>query len=78
MNFLRRDFAPALVDLDRAIELSPKHIAAISGRALTLLGLGRIDEARATLLEALDLNPWLSERALLEKGGALAPKGEEI
>ena len=78
VNFLRRDFAPALVDLDRAIELSPKHIAAISGRALTLLGLGRIDEARATLLEALDLNPWLSERALLEKGGALAPKGEEI
>lgn len=78
VNFLRQDYAPALVDLDRAIALSPKHVAAISGRALTLLGLGRIDEARDSLREALALNPWLSERALIEKGGPLAPKGEDI
>lgn len=78
VNYLRQDFTPALKDLDRAIELSPKHIAAISGRALTLLGLGRLDEARVSLREALELNPWLSERALLEKGGPLAPKGQDI
>ncbi len=78
VNFLRQDFASALLDLDVALELSPNHVAALSGRALTLLGLKRIDEARSVLIAALELNPWLSERALLEPGGALVPPGEDI
>lgn len=78
VNFLRQDFAAALPDLDTALELSPNHIAAMSGRALTLLGLKRHDEARLALSDALELNPWLSERALLEPGGALVPPGEDI
>ncbi len=77
-NYLRRDFQAALPDLDKAIELSPNHVAAISGRALTLLGLQRIDEARETLLQALELNPWLSERHLMGENGPLALPGEEI
>ncbi|MEM6660474.1 MAG: tetratricopeptide repeat protein, partial [Pseudomonadota bacterium] len=51
---------------------------AISGRALTLLGLQRLEEARAALSQALDLNPWLSERALLAPGGPLEPPGQDI
>mgnify|MGYP000371472493 CR=1 FL=1 len=46
VNYLRQDFAPALKDLDRAIELSPNHIAALSGRALTpaeAMGWGLVD-----------------------------------
>jgi tetratricopeptide (TPR) repeat protein len=78
INFLREDFAAALVDLDRALELSPDHVGAQSGRALTLMNLGRIDEARSQLLDALENNPWLSERFLLAKGAPLAPKGEDI
>jgi tetratricopeptide (TPR) repeat protein len=77
-HFLRQDYQAALPDLDRAIELSPNHVAAISGKALTLLGLKRVDEARETLQQALKLNPWLSERHLLDAGGPLAPKGEDI
>ena len=77
-HYLRHDFRSALPDLDKAIELSPNHVAAISGRALTLLGLGRVDEARATLLQALELNPWLSERHLIAKDGPLALPGEDI
>ncbi|WP_299848542.1 hypothetical protein [uncultured Roseovarius sp.] len=65
VNFLRQDFATALPDLDRAIELSPRHIAALAGRALTLVGLERKAEAALSLRAALALNPWLSERALL-------------
>lgn len=65
VNFLRQDFAAALPDLDRAIELSPRHVAAIAGKALTLVGLERKAEAAVSLREALALNPWLSERALL-------------
>ena len=78
VNYLRQDFAAALRDLDIAIELSPNHVAALSGRALSLLGLQRLDEARDALNYALQLNPWLSERALLEPGGLLDPPGKDI
>lgn len=78
VQYLRQNYAVALVDLDRALELSPNHVAAMSGRALSLLGLGRLDEARAALAEALDLNPWLPERSLVAPGGALEPKGQDI
>ncbi|KPA23128.1 Tetratricopeptide repeat protein [Shimia sp. SK013] len=66
VNFLRSDFQSALPDLERAIVLSPQHVAAMSGRALTLIGLGRKDEAQEALAEALALNPWLPERSLLQ------------
>ena len=78
VQFIRQDYPSALVDLDRTLELSPNHIAARAGRALTLLGLGRKDEARTDLKQALALNPWLSERSLLADGGPLAPEGEEL
>ncbi len=78
ISYLRDDFAQALVDLDRALVLQPRHVAAQSGRGLTLMKLGRIDEARAQMLAAVANNPWLSEAALLAKGAPLGPKGEDI
>jgi tetratricopeptide (TPR) repeat protein len=78
VNFLRQDFAAALVDLKAALARSPKHVAALSGMALTLLALDRTDEARVALAEALALNPWLPERGLAAEGGPLAPLGEDI
>lgn len=65
VNFLRQDYASALVDLDLAIERSPRHIAAIAGKALTLFGLEKDAEGQRVLREALALNPWLSERRFL-------------
>ena len=76
--YLVADYPAALVDLEAALRLSPNHVGAQSGRALTLMNLGRIEEARAQMLEALENNPWLSERALLAKGAPLGPKGEDI
>jgi tetratricopeptide (TPR) repeat protein len=76
--FLAQNYEPALKDLNKAIEITPNHVAALSGKALTLMNLERIDEARDALKAALALNPWLSERALMAKGGPLAPKGEDI
>lgn len=64
-SYLQQNFAAALVDLDRAIEIVPNHIAAISGRGLTLMGLGRHEEAQQALRHALSLNPWLAERSLV-------------
>ncbi|MGR3511861.1 MAG: tetratricopeptide repeat protein [Paracoccaceae bacterium] len=66
VHFLREDFAAALVDLDLALERSPKHVGALSGKALTLMGLGRDDEAQDVLRDALELNPWIPERGLLK------------
>lgn len=51
----------------------PTHVAALSGKALTLIGMGRDKEAQIVLRAAHALNPWLSERRLL-----VEPEGEEI
>ncbi|MEL6957625.1 MAG: tetratricopeptide repeat protein [Pseudomonadota bacterium] len=71
--FLSGDFEAALVDLDVAIELQPVHLGALTGKAMTLIRLGRNDEAQVVLREALAINPWLAERALLDE-----PPGEDI
>lgn len=75
VRFIRQDFEPALQDLNRAIELSPRHIAALAGKALTLIGLQRHDEAQVVLRQALALNPWLPERRFL-KGEMPIPETE--
>lgn len=63
--FIQQDYDSALVDLDRALELSPTHVAALAGKALTLMGLNRMDEGQALLKQALALNPWLPERRMV-------------
>lgn len=64
-NYLRQNFEPALVDLDAALARNPTHVGALSGRALTLMEMGRDQEALTQLEAALDIHPWLSERGLL-------------
>lgn len=76
--YLQSDFEQALKDLDKALVLSSNHVGAQSGRALTLLQLGRLAEARQQLIAALDNNPWLSERYLMLEGGPLASIEEDI
>lgn len=76
--FLQEDYEKALVDLDKALELQPHHVAAQSGRGLTLMKLGRIAEAREQMLVAVGNNPWLSEAALLADGAPLGLPGEEL
>ncbi|MFD1343667.1 tetratricopeptide repeat protein [Litorisediminicola beolgyonensis] len=73
VSFLREDFAAALPDLDATLDLAPRHVAALAGKALTLIGLGRDAEGQRVLREALNLNPWLSERYLLRE-----PPGEKL
>ena len=72
-NFLRGDYEAALGDLNLALDRSPRHVAALSGKALTLLALERDDEGQAVLRQALELNPWLSERQFLTE-----PLGKEL
>lgn len=72
-SYLRQDFDAALIDLDLALAIIPNHIAALSGKGLTLMGLGRHDEAQAILRSAVEMNPWLQERSLLTE-----PLGQDI
>ena len=71
--FLAQDYPAALADLDVALGIMPDHVAALSGKALTLIGMGRNDEAQDVLRNAVKLNPWLGERALL-----VEPPGIEL
>ena len=65
VHFLRGDYAAALPDLDAALARQPRHVAALTGQALTLHALDRQGEAALALRAALAMNPWLSERSLL-------------
>ncbi len=65
-SYLQQDYEAARVDLERVMDLDPRHVPALAGLALTLMGLDLDDEAQLRLREALRLNPWLNERALLE------------
>ncbi len=67
VNFIRQDYDAALTDLEVALALNPRHLGALSGKALSLMGLGRDVEAQEVLRDAVDLNPWLPERYLLGK-----------
>lgn len=65
VRFLRQNYEGALNDLDRALAITPQHLGAMTGKALTLIGMGRGALAQDILREAVGLNPWLAERALL-------------
>ncbi len=71
--FLQGKYEDALVDLDAAIALQPVHLGALTGKALTLIRMGRDAEAQSVLRAALAINPWLAERALLNE-----PAGQDI
>ena len=65
ISFLRKDYPSAIADLEKALARDPDHIAALAGLALTQIGLNGPEAGQETLREALELNPWLSERRFL-------------
>ncbi len=67
VEFLSADYQSALDDVNHVLAVQPNHVAALSGKALVLMGMGRVDEAQAALRAALALNPWLPERGMLIK-----------
>lgn len=72
-SFLAGDFEAALSDIEITLGFMPVHLGALTGKALTLLEMGRYDEAQTVLRFAVSLNPWLAERALLAP-----PQGTDI
>jgi tetratricopeptide (TPR) repeat protein len=68
-RFLADDLDGALEDIDRTLELEPRHFGALAGRALTLLRQGRVEPGQRALREAVAINPWIVERHLLVEPG---------
>ncbi|WP_084864117.1 tetratricopeptide repeat protein [Salibaculum halophilum] len=65
--FLAREYERAVADLQRALDLTPRHIGALSGMALALIELDRPTEAIPWLRRAVELHPFLAERHLLDR-----------
>ncbi|MEM7188001.1 MAG: tetratricopeptide repeat protein [Pseudomonadota bacterium] len=64
-RFLAGNYDGALADLDRTLELEPRHFGALSGRGLTLLRQGRTHLGHQAIREAMRLHPFIQERRLL-------------
>lgn len=64
-RFLNNDFDGALTDIERTLELEPRHFGALAGRGLTLLRQGRQVLGMNAIREAVAVHPWINERHLL-------------
>ena len=65
IRFLRDDLDGSLEDIERALALEPRHFAALAGKAIVLMRQGRIEPGQAALRRAVEIHPWLKERAML-------------
>jgi tetratricopeptide (TPR) repeat protein len=74
IRFMAGDYEGSLADIDRVLPLEPKHFGALAGEAIILLKLGRKQEAQLVLRQAVEINPFLIERALLDP----EPEGKDI
>lgn len=72
-EYLAHKDKAALNDSNHVLARAADHIGALSGKALVLMRLGRIAEARQVLEKAVKLNPWLPERHLLT-----SPPGQSL
>jgi len=64
-RFLANDLDGALADLERALDLEPRHFGALAGRGLTLLRQGRQLLGMTAIRRAVEIHPWINERRLL-------------
>ncbi len=61
-RFLRGNLEGSLNDLERAIELEPRHFGSLSGMYHVLRLLNRHEAALRSLHKAVTIHPWLKER----------------
>lgn len=72
--FFREEYDQSLEAIARTLELEPRHFGAMAGRVVIRLRQLKPALARQNLLIALEINPWLRERALFPD---LGPPGPE-
>ncbi|MEE4011977.1 tetratricopeptide repeat protein [Roseibium sp. FZY0029] len=71
--FLQGNYEASLEDIERALALEPRHFGALSGKAIILMTLGRVEAGQEVLREAVGIHPFLKERDMLIK-----PQGVDL
>ncbi|MDN3720063.1 tetratricopeptide repeat protein [Roseibium salinum] len=71
--FLQGNYEASLEDAERALALEPRHFGALSGKAIILMTLGRVQPAQEALRQAVEIHPFLKERHML-----IEPEGVEL
>jgi len=63
--FFQENYDRSLDDVEKVLELEPKHFGALAGKAVILMRQGRMELGQKALREALAIHPWLKERTML-------------
>ncbi len=69
--FLQGNYEDSLEDIERALELEPRHFGALSGKAMIFMTLGRVKLSQKALREAVRIHPYLKERNMLIQPGGV-------
>jgi tetratricopeptide (TPR) repeat protein len=64
--FLAGKYDASLVAIAQTLKIEPMHYAALAGRGIILIQLGKDAEAQVALKQALTIDPWLKERRLID------------
>lgn len=62
LYYMLGNYEASLADIDRVLSIEPRHYGALSGRVLIYLAQGKPDLARADMIAALAIHPYLNER----------------
>jgi tetratricopeptide (TPR) repeat protein len=62
--YLLRNFEQSIADIEKVLQLEPRHFGALAGRAVIYKELGRDDLALKDIIAALAIHPFLAERAM--------------
>jgi len=68
-HFLNGAYEQSLADIVETLDREPRHFGALSGRALIYHAQGKRDLALEAITQALDIHPFLAERALFPELG---------
>lgn len=62
--YLLHNFEQSMADIDKVLELEPRHFGALVGRAVMYKEQGKNDLALKDMLAAMAIHPFLAERAM--------------
>ena len=71
--FLQGNYEASLEDIERTLELEPRHFGALSGKAMIYMTMGRVQLGQDALRQAVKIHPFLKERNML-----IEPKGLDL
>lgn len=59
--FLKQDFDQSIADVERTLQLEPRHFGALAGLGIMLMDYGQRQNAHRVLKRALEINPTMKQ-----------------